>query len=75
MIWFDGNRKAAENFFAQRGTVSKELLEIQMRRINNVDIEKTFNPIFYNTFDINGNFKDLEVISKDLLKLIENKHQ
>jgi shikimate kinase len=46
MIWLDGNRQAAEKSFLNRGTVSKELLDLQMERINKVDIKNTFHPTF-----------------------------
>lgn len=67
MIWLDGNREAAHREYTKRGTVSEELLELQMKQINNVDIASTFHPIFYNTFDENGTFKPLDKISKELL--------
>lgn len=70
MIWLDGNRKAALREYKKRGTVSEELLDLQMAKINTVDIKATFHPIFYNTFDEAGEFKPLEKIAKDLLNTL-----
>jgi hypothetical protein len=68
MFWFDGNRVAARKAFLTRGSVSEELLDIQMGHINRADIRKLYNPIFYNTFDKDGKFKSSETIVADLLK-------
>lgn len=67
MIWLDGNSEAALREYKKRGTVSEELLDLQMKQINTIDIEGTFHPIFYNTFDEVGEFKPLEKIASDLV--------
>lgn len=69
LIWFDGNREAAKRAFIKRGGVSIDLLDIQMGRINSVNIIETFNPISFNTFDDNGEFLDKAEIVKQLTEL------
>lgn len=69
LIWFDGNREAARKVFLERNTVSGELLDIQMSKINSVDIVNIFDPIIFNTFDKNGDFLDKDEIVKQLLEL------
>lgn len=70
MFWFDGNREAARKSFLKRGTVSEELLNIQMGLINSVDIQKKYNPIFYDPFKKDGTFKKQATIAKEVLELI-----
>jgi hypothetical protein len=62
LIWFDGNREAARRAFIKRGTVSVDLLDIQIKRINDSQVISIINPIIINTFDENGEFKPLESI-------------
>ena len=64
---FRSNREAALREYKKRGTVSEELLDLQMKQIENTDIASTFHPIFYNTFDEAGEFKPLEKIASDLV--------
>lgn len=71
MIWMDGNRNAALREYKKRGTVSVELLNLQIAKINTVDIESVFHPIFYNTFDENGEFKSLDTIAEEISKISE----
>jgi adenylate kinase family enzyme len=56
-IWFDGNRPAALREFQKRGTVAKELFDLQMERIENSRIVERFQPAIINTFDQDGKFK------------------
>lgn len=69
-IWFDGNRKAARNAFIRRGTVSEDILDIQMRRIEKMDIG-SFSPVVVNTFDGQDNFLEREKIVKEIFKGLE----
>jgi adenylate kinase family enzyme len=68
-IWFDGNRDAARKAFNNRGDVSEELLNVQLERIDNYDVIGKMNPVIYNTFQENGEFKKKEVIIQDLLAI------
>lgn len=67
LIWLDGNREAAKKAFIKRGTVTEELLGIQMRRIEATNISGIFQPIVFNTFDTQGNFLSEDEIVKKLL--------
>lgn len=65
-IWLDGNREAARRAFISRGTISEELLDIQMKRIESMDIS-SFNPIIINPFDNEGVFLDVREIVQKIL--------
>lgn len=69
LIWLDGNREAARKAFIKRGGVPVELLDIQMGRINSVNITETFDPIIFNTFDDSGEFLDKAEIVRQLTEL------
>ena len=70
MIWFDGNRDAARKAFNKRSTVPEYLFDIQMRRIEEMDLNK-FKPLEYDTFDSNSNHKDKDIICRELLAFTE----
>jgi adenylate kinase family enzyme len=69
LVWFGGSRESARKAFIDRGTVSVEALEQQMARIDSVDIKKAFDPIYYDPFDKQGNFKSKSKIVSDLQKI------
>ena len=69
MIWFDGNRPAARRAFCRRKTVSVEALDIQMKKVENMDIS-VFNPIIMDTFDKNGNFLEQDIIVSKLMSIL-----
>jgi hypothetical protein len=69
MIWFDGNRQAAEKAFVARGTVSKLDFDKQMGQINKADIIGTFNPVVLDTFRRDDSFLPKDKIARKLLKL------
>ena len=69
MIWFDGNRDAARFAFKKRGTVSEDLFNLQMSRIEGIDIINTFQPIYLNTFKKDGSFLKEDEIASKLLEL------
>lgn len=71
MIWFDGNRPAAKKAFIKRGTVSEAALNIQMARINDMDLS-IFDPIQINTFNLRGNFIKEKYICTMILNAVEN---
>lgn len=71
LIWLDGNREAARKAFIQRGTVPVELLDIQMARIDAMNIEDFYPHVIINPFDDNGMFLTKEVIAE---KIIEARH-
>lgn len=65
LIWFDGNREAARREFNKRGTVSEDLLNLQLSRINNADVISVIGPYIINTFDENGSFRSIgDIISE-----------
>jgi hypothetical protein len=67
-IWLDGNRAAARRVFLARGTVSEELLDVQMAKIAaHIDLDK-LRPRIVNPFDRMGNFRPLEEIVEELLQ-------
>lgn len=68
LIWFDGNREAARNAFNKRATVAEYYLDIQMKRIENMNLG-SFNPVVINTFDENGDFLSKEEIVRRLLEV------
>jgi hypothetical protein len=66
-IWLDGNRAAARRVFLARGTVSEELLDIQMEKIAaHVDLN-ALRPRIVNPFDEHGNFRPVERVVADVL--------
>jgi gluconate kinase len=68
-VWLDGDRDAARRMFLQRGTVSEELLDVQMAKIDRfLDLDK-LKPRIINPFDDNGNFRDLEVLAAEIARL------
>ncbi|MBN8675426.1 MAG: hypothetical protein J0L56_14950 [Chitinophagales bacterium] len=69
LIWLDGNREAARAAFNKRGDVSEELFELQLKRINEFDVIQKILPTTYNSFKNDSSFKDISVISKELLLL------
>ncbi|PIR60751.1 MAG: hypothetical protein COU67_00490 [Candidatus Pacebacteria bacterium CG10_big_fil_rev_8_21_14_0_10_44_54] len=71
-IWFDGDRDSARKAFLNRNTVSEELLNIQLARINRTNIVKKWSPIIFNTFDSKGNFLSKEKIAKKLIAVMES---
>jgi hypothetical protein len=67
-IWLDGDRAAARRAFLARGTVSEEVLDLQMQRIAEyIDLE-TLRPRIVNSFDSRGEFRPLEEIAAELLR-------
>lgn len=68
MVWFDGDRAAARREFLKRGTVGEDLLDIQMGKINRLDLA-SFNPLQFNPFDADGRFISREVIAERLIDL------
>jgi hypothetical protein len=66
LVWFDGDRVAARHAFLARGDVSEELFDIQMARIDNLDLA-SFKPVYLNPFH-NGKFRDRGEIAKELLR-------
>lgn len=67
LFWFDGNRPAARQAFIKRNTVGIDLLDIQMQRIESLDLD-AINPIIFNTFDEHGVFLKKDEIAKKLLE-------
>jgi hypothetical protein len=67
MFWFDGNRDAARREFLKRNDIPEDLFNIQLGRIEQMDLNK-FGPIRFNTFDDSGEFLDKEVIIEGILK-------
>ena len=61
LIWFDGNREAARVAFLKRGTVDEPTLDIQMARVEKMNIQ-SLNPTIINTFDENGKFQNKDKI-------------
>ncbi|SRR6266498_967208 len=59
LIWFDGNRDAARREFIKRGTVPEWLLDLQMARIDAMDLS-SFHPVTINTFDDEGGLLPIE---------------
>ncbi len=70
MIWFDGNREAAEIAFKKRGTVGDDLHVMQMERINRTNIVADYQPIVIDTFDKNGKFIDVKDTAEKILNAI-----
>lgn len=68
LIWFDGNRPAARQAFIKRNTVSVELLEVQMQKIEALDLI-ALKPVVFNPFDKDGVFLEKEEIAKVLLQV------
>jgi len=68
LIWFDGNRKAAREAFLKRGTVDEPTLDIQMKRIEKMNIQN-LNPTIIDTFDENGKFHSKDKIVELLIKV------
>jgi predicted ATPase len=66
LVWLDGNREAARRVFLQRGTVPEELLDLQMARIAQLDLD-SFDPTVINTFDRDGQFRSLNEIADQIL--------
>ena len=67
MIWFDGNREAARREFLIRGDVPEELFDLQISKINDMDLE-SFKAVQFNTFDEYGNFLEKEDIVKSIFE-------
>lgn len=61
LIWFDGNRKAAREAFLRRKTVDEHTLDIQMKRIENMNVQ-SFKPVIIDTFDGEGEFYNKDKI-------------
>jgi len=70
VIWFDGDRLAARKAFNLRATVSEQLFDLQLERIDHSDVISRISPIVYNTFDNEGKFKEHSKIIEDLILLI-----
>ena len=68
LIWFDGNRPAARSAFNKRGTVSEELFDAQVWRIENSKVLQIIEPLAVNTFDKNGKFRDPAAILDEIEK-------
>ncbi len=62
LIWFDGNRDAARREFIKRGTVPVSLLDLQMERINNMDLS-SLDPVIIDTFDDEGEVLPVEDVA------------
>lgn len=67
LLWFDGDRIAARNAFVGRGTVPVDLLDLQMKRINNSNVIEKIKPDIINPFSKDKKFKTLKVIAKEIL--------
>lgn len=68
MVWFDGDRAAARREFLKRGTVPENLLNLQMSRIDSLDLE-AFRPQPFNPFDEKGQFLPHKMIAEQLIDL------
>jgi hypothetical protein len=66
LIWFDGNREAARREFIKRGTVPEQLLDIQMERINKMDLA-SFNPVIIDTFDDQGDLLPIDQVAASVM--------
>lgn len=77
LIWFDGNREQARKRFVQRESRKSDprqrtpeaLFDLQIHNIEKYDVIRRIEPIQYNTFDADGNFKELKQIKEDLESL------
>jgi adenylate kinase family enzyme len=68
MIWFDGNRDAARKAFLKRGDVPEQLLNLQMARIDALNLA-IFNPVVLDTFDRHGEFLEEKAIVELIFKM------
>jgi hypothetical protein len=57
LFWFDGNRTAALKAFRERGTVSEELFDAQMERIEHSRAIEKIDPKIINPFNEDEKFK------------------
>ncbi len=69
MVWFDGDRTAALREFLKRGTVTKELFDIQMAKVDSLDLD-SFSSKLINPFDAKREFLSKATIAKRLLTLV-----
>lgn len=65
LFWFDGNRAIARTIFLKRGTVSEAALNIQMAKINSMNLD-SFTPIIIDPFNSKGDFRTLEDIAQQI---------
>lgn len=66
LIWFDGNRAAAFREYLKIGREEKAFY-FQMYRIEDSKVIERLNPLIINTFDGNGEFLDLELLTQSML--------
>ncbi len=67
LFWFEGNRQAARKVFNERGTVREELLDKQLKGIQQFEVVEKIDPIVYSPFKANGEFKPKEEIVEEIL--------
>jgi len=68
LVWFDGDRPSAFREFMKVKAAYEEAFYIQMINIIRSQVIDKIQPIVFNTFDENGNFKDKEAIAQELIK-------
>ena len=68
-FWLDGSREAATQAFLKRGTVTQELLDLQLSRIaEHLDPRMDeLQPVLIDTFDEHGQHRALDEIVEELL--------
>lgn len=66
LVWLDGNRLAAFREYLKADR-PEEPYYLQMYRIETSKVIEILNPLIVNTFDDNGNFRELESIVKEIL--------
>jgi hypothetical protein len=66
LFWFDGNRPAALSAFQKRGTVSKELFNLQMDRIEKSKVIAILKPALIKPFDKKEQFKPPRKLLKEM---------
>lgn len=70
LIWLDGNRPAALREFINRNTVSQEAFYAQLYKIETCKTVTTIVPdLILDTFDVQGQFKQINLIAQELLRL------
>jgi len=69
LVWFDGNREAARRAFNARGDVAEQALDIQLCKIERLDVVRRIGPLVYDTFKVDGTFRKVEEIITDLKNL------
>lgn len=70
VVWFDCNREAALQTFNTRGGVPEEAFYEQVGNLDTFSVKNVVKPIEYNTYNATGEFKPMEDIAVDLLKLL-----